>query len=169
MKKIVSKKYGTGKGLASSKKSGRHVAGMKVLRIRTLDKGWWDRDHVLLHAAFQLLTDFIEQEKPDQIVDWGSDPKHKQAWKEIRFLYRWWTRTRPARRSPLDVKGLKKPPTRRKMVPASGYCRLLPYDRKKYAAYDAALKRLWRLETKWEAEDQKCLHRLIDIRQFLWT
>jgi hypothetical protein len=77
---------------------------------------WCDKDHVMLHAVFQLLADFVEQEKPDQIVDWNSDPAHKQAWKEIRSLYRWWTQTRPARNSPLDEKGLKKPPMRWKKI-----------------------------------------------------
>jgi hypothetical protein len=37
---------------------------MKRLKITTLDKGWHDKDEVLLHAAFQLLTDFLEQEQP---------------------------------------------------------------------------------------------------------
>jgi hypothetical protein len=33
---------------------------MKRLKITTLDKGWRDKDEVLLHAAFQLLADFVE-------------------------------------------------------------------------------------------------------------
>jgi hypothetical protein len=37
---------------------------MKCLKIATLDKGWHDKDEVLLHAAFQLPTDFVEQEQP---------------------------------------------------------------------------------------------------------
>jgi hypothetical protein len=78
---------------------------MKILKIHTLEKGWCDKDYVMLHAAFQILVDFIEQEKPDQIVDWNSDPEHKRAWREIRLLYRRWAQGRPARRSPLDEKG----------------------------------------------------------------
>ena len=41
---------------------------MKVLKIHTLEKGWCDKDYVMIHAVFQILVDFIEQEKPDQIV-----------------------------------------------------------------------------------------------------
>ena len=102
-------------------------------------------------------------------MDWNSDPAHKQAWKEIRSLYRWWTQTRPARKSPLDEKGLKKPPMRWKKIDGTENRQLVDYDRKKYTAYDAALKKHWRLEKKWDEEDQRNLHRMIEIRQFLWT
>ena len=142
---------------------------MKILKIHTLKKGWCDKDHVMLHAAFQVLVDFVEQEKPDKVVDWNSDPSHKQAWKEIRSLYRWWTQTRPARKSPLDEKGLKKPPMRWKKIDGTENQQLVDYDKKKYAAYDTALKKHWRLEKKWDEEDQRNLHRMIEIRQFLWT
>ena len=59
---------------------------MKRLKITTLDKGWYDKDEVLLHVAFQLLTDFVEQERPDKIVDWDFDEQHKAAWEEITAL-----------------------------------------------------------------------------------
>jgi hypothetical protein len=142
---------------------------VKVLKIHTLEKGWCDKDYVMLHAVFQLLVDFVEQEKPDQIVDWNSDLAHKEAWKEIRSLYRWWTQTRPARKSPLDKKGLKKPPMKWKKIQGTENCQLVDYDKNKYAAYDEALKKHWRLEKKWDKEDQRNLYRLIEIRQFLWT
>ena len=142
---------------------------MKILKIHTLQKGWSDKDHVMLHAAFQLLVDFMKKEKPDKIVDWNANSEHRHAWKEICALYNWWSQERPARRSPLDERGLKKPPIRWKKVPGSDNRELVDYDRKKYAAYDSALREHWRLEKKWGEEDQRNLHRLIDIRQFLWT
>ncbi len=142
---------------------------MKILKIQTLEKGWCDRDHIMLHAAFQLLVDFVEQEKPDTIVDWNHSQEHRHAWKEIRALYKWWTETRPARKSPLDEKSVKRPPMRWKKVPGSENRELVFYDKRKYAAYDLALKRHWRLEEMWDEEDQRNLHRLVNIRQFLWT
>jgi len=42
---------------------------MKYLKIHSLEKGWHDKDEILLHAAFQLLVDFVDQEKPDKIID----------------------------------------------------------------------------------------------------
>ncbi len=142
---------------------------MKYLKIRTLDKGWHDKDNVLLHAAFQLLVDFVEQEQPDKIVDSSFDEPHRQAWKEIKSLYRWWKETRPARRSPLDDKKLKSPPLRFKKIPGSEFSEMVEPDKKKYAAYYQALKEDARLEQKWYEEDQRNLHRLIEIRPFLWT
>lgn len=71
---------------------------MKILHIHSLEKGWCDSDIVLLHAAFQLLVNFVEKEKPDKIVDWDADPSHSQAWEEIQNLYHWWTKGRPARK-----------------------------------------------------------------------
>ncbi len=41
---------------------------MKILKISTLEKGWADRDHLMLHANFQILVDFVEQEKPFEII-----------------------------------------------------------------------------------------------------
>ena len=107
----------------------------------------------MLHAAFQLLVDFMEQEKPDRIVDWNANSEHKHAWKEICALYKWWSQTRPARRSPLDEGSLKKPPMRWKKAPGSDNRQLVDYDKKKYAAYDSALRKHWRLEKKWDEED----------------
>jgi hypothetical protein len=142
---------------------------VKILKIQSLENGWCDKDYVMLHAVFQILVDFVQQEKPDQTVDWNSDLEHKRAWKEIQSLYRWWINTRPARKNPLDEKGLKKPPMRWKKLPGTDHSQLQDYDKKKYAAYDLALKKHCRLERKWNGEDQKKLHRLIEIRPFLWT
>ena len=142
---------------------------MRYLKIQTLEKGWYDKDQVLLHAAFQLLTDFVEQEKPNKIVDWNVDELHRKAWKEIKSLYNWWQKERPARKSPLDDTRLKHPPLKFEKIPGSDLYKMVEPDKKKYARYYRALRGHWKLEQKWEKEDQHNLHRLIDIREFLWT
>ncbi|MGR3179420.1 MAG: hypothetical protein ACUZ8E_15335 [Candidatus Anammoxibacter sp.] len=143
---------------------------MKILKIHTLEKGWCDKDEILLHAMFQLLVDFVEQEKPDQIIDWNSDDLHKNAWKEIKSLYKWWKNIRPERKDPLDDKKIKHPPLKFEKIPGKeDYSRMVEPDKKKYAKYYQALKKSLKLEQKWEEEDQRNLHRLIDIRKFLWT
>jgi len=139
------------------------------LLIRTLKAGWHDKDTVILHAVFQLLVDFVEQEQPDKYIDWNHDSTLKQAWKEIRSLYRWWTTTRPNRRDPLDDKKIVRPPLRFEKIAGTTFSRSVPPDTKKYAAYYRTLKRHARLEQKWREEDQRNLHRLIEIREFLWT
>ncbi len=142
---------------------------MKLLKIQTLAKGWCDKDEVLLHAAFQLLVDFVEQEHPAKVTDWTWNAERRRAWKEIASLYRWWKEQRPARKSPLDDKNLHKPPFRFKKVPGTALLTLVDVDRKKYAEYYRALKKDWALEQKWVEEDQRNLHRLVEIRGFLWT
>lgn len=62
---------------------------------------WCDRDHLMLHACFQILTDFVEKEEPWEFsaskeamleayadCDW----KHERVedWQELRELYQWW-------------------------------------------------------------------------------
>lgn len=142
---------------------------MKLLKITTLDKGWHDRDEILLHAAFQVLVDFVEREHPDRTIDWNADEMHKHAWKEIKSLCKWWKETRPARRSPLDDKKLAVPPLKFIKIPGSDLEQMVEPDKKKYAEYYRALKKLSRLEQKWYEEDQRNLHRLIEIRGHLWT
>ncbi len=123
----------------------------------------------MLHAAFQLLADFVEQEFPDKHIYWNHDAVHRRAWKEIRSLYEWWTRTRPSRRTPLDDKKIAKPPMRFEKVAGTEFRRIATADKKRYRAYYRALRRHTRLEEKWRSEDQRNLHRLINIREFLWT
>jgi hypothetical protein len=142
---------------------------MRYLKINTLEKGWGDKDEVLLHAAFQLLKDFIEREKPDKIVDWNANELHRKAWKEIVLLYNWWKKERPARKSPLEDKRIKHPPLKFEKIPGSDLRKRIEPDKKKYTNYYCALEEHWKLEQKWEKEDQRNLHRLIDIRKFLWT
>ena len=50
------------------------------LVIRTLKAGWYDKDEVMLHAAFQLPVDFVEQEQPGKHIDWSYDNEHQQSW-----------------------------------------------------------------------------------------
>lgn len=40
-----------------------------VLKIETLTDGWCDNDLIMLHACFQLLKHFIEDEKPFEFVN----------------------------------------------------------------------------------------------------
>jgi hypothetical protein len=76
---------------------------MKYLKIQTLNTGaWYDKDIVLLHAAFQVLVDFVEQEQPDAICDWQSGELYRHVWSEISALYAWWKDQRPARPDPLE-------------------------------------------------------------------
>ncbi len=143
---------------------------VKKLTIRTLNKGWHDRDEMLLHASFQILIDFVDKEHPGDIIDWSATRKHKKVWKEICRLYKWWKKDRPVRKSPLEDKKLKTPPVKFEKIPGSNCSRLLSFrKKKKYLRYYKAIDKAIQLEEKWAKEDQKNLHRLVKIRPFLWT
>lgn len=139
------------------------------LEIKTLKKGWHDTDVVILHAMFQLLVDFIEEELPGETVGWNCDDVHRKTWKDLMYLYKWWKTIRPQRRSPLDDKSIKTPPLIFKKVQGTEFTQTVPPDRKKYPEYYRMMKKYIRLENKWYEEDQRNLHRLIDLRKYLWT
>ncbi len=142
---------------------------METLKIQSLKKGWHDRDEILLHAAFQALVDYVEKEHPEKTVDWSWDETHLKAWKEIKSLYKWWKETRPARKDPLDDKSIKAPPLKFRKIPGTDMSERVEPDKKKYAAYYKAMSKSLKLEQKWFEEDQRNLHRLIEIRPYLWT
>ncbi len=139
------------------------------LKINSLNDKWHDRDEILLHASFQILADFMEKEKPGKIIDWSHYKLHRQTWKEMNSLYSWWKKERPSRKDPIDDKRVIHPPFKTEKKEGENFSRMVVPDKKKYAAYYRALKRSWRVEDKWNEEDQKNLHRLIQIRHFLWT
>lgn len=60
---------------------------MRKLEIKSLDKKWCDKDEIMLHACFQLLEDFVDEEKGDTHCDYDS---HKEFVDQVRFLYSWW-------------------------------------------------------------------------------
>ncbi len=140
-----------------------------VLKIKSLDKKWHDMDSVLLHASFQILTDFVERESPARRIDWSHSKETRWVWREIKDLYHWWKKERPKRHSPLYSKTLRKPPHRFEKIKGLNLSMLIEPDKKKYVAYYRSLSEHTRLEEKWLDEDRRCLHRLADVRPHLWT
>jgi hypothetical protein len=137
---------------------------MRYLKINTLEKGWYGKDEVLLHAAFQLLMDFVEQERPDKIVDWNANELHRKAWKEIQLLYSWWKKERPARKSPLEDKRIKHPPLKFEKIPGSDLRKMIEPDKKKYACRSALGRRFRENEKPWV---QRFVH--WQSHTFLWS
>lgn len=62
-----------------------------VLAIKSIDGNWCDKDLVLLHACFQILSNCIEEEGLlTGHIDWEADDLHSNAKTEINELYSWW-------------------------------------------------------------------------------
>lgn len=117
-----------------------------------LKPSWYDRDHLLLVASFTILKDFVEKEKPFEYINWNSDEENKKARIEIEALYNWWTKEYPAREKVLE--------DLYSQIDKTNY-----NSQKNKAAYDE----LNRLEEVWHKKEQENLHRLIEIRSYLWT
>ncbi len=138
---------------------------MRRLNITTLDAGrWYDRDVLLLHAAFQILVDFVEKEELERITDFEHDEEQRRVWAEIQSLYRWWKTERVQRHDPYDDL-----PDEDRDIRVTPEGELILPSREERPDYWAAADESQRLEREWFEEDQRNLHRLIDIRPDLWT
>lgn len=139
-----------------------------ILKITTIPRNseWWDKDAVLLHACFQILVDFIEKERPQRIVDYNHDRKHRMEWKELQTLYRYWKKERPKLEKDAHKALMKSgiqmvndgPPT---PGAASHPVKFIFKDKKAYRLHN-------RLDDKLQRLDDEMLQRLINIRQDLW-
>lgn len=103
-----------------------------VVVCRKLGPTWVDRDHLILHVAFQCLADYVEKEAPTVATqtheevyrnyrDCGPEYAKKRAddWMGVKELYHW-------------------------------YVKHDPYDNE-------------------DEKQDEMLHRLIDVRRYLWT
>lgn len=130
--------------------------------ISTLSPGYYDKDHQMIHACFQLLTDFVEREEGiegiedlKKQIETESDPDCKGMMErqykddiEIKELYNWW----------------KNVYLKRKDLVYSGPENV--HNTPEFAEWAKAY-------SKWEddcsAEDDAQLIRLMKIRTSLWT
>ena len=67
---------------------------MRILKIDSLPsaKQWIDKDHIMLHACFQILQDCVEKENVDTHWDYEINKAHKDFVDEVRLLYKWWVK-----------------------------------------------------------------------------
>jgi len=57
---------------------------------RYLPHTWCDKDHVIVHMNFEILSRFVEDELIPGPVDWDADEEHRQAKAKMMELYEWW-------------------------------------------------------------------------------
>lgn len=142
---------------------------MKVLKIRTLDKGYADPREVMLHACFQSLVDLIEERMFDRI-DWQWNEYHQQNYKEMIELYNWWIVKRPNRKDPLLAEGVKSPDI--DFTPAEEKGFFLMNQRWSSPEAQQRWNEVCKASQTFEDcnnEDKEMLHRLVNIREDMWT
>jgi len=115
-------------------------------------------DHRMLYGMMSLLVEFIEKEKPFEIVEWESDPEHSNAAKEFTAIYEWW----------------KKYPDLLKKEEAASHNWYEYHKKRKLPEFDEKEEmRLLDLSRQVEVDrynqEQDMLTRLVKIRLFLWT
>ena len=144
-----------------------------VVKMRYLKPGYHDATEILIHAMFQVLCDFIEQERPDEIVNWDSDEPHRNARKEMQVLYDWW-KARQTRNEldPIHQPNVKFPSM--KFSPIEGRDDVSKMDfvhesPEAQAIWEKACDDSGIWEEKCDKEDEEMMIRLSKIRGFLWT
>lgn len=65
-----------------------------TIKPRKLDHGWCDRDHLLIHAIFEVACQFLEKEVAMTANEWEwqreHNPEFYASWEEMRKLRDWW-------------------------------------------------------------------------------
>ena len=151
--------------LTRSAKS-RKIPYMKYLKVHTLDRGqWYDRDTILLHAAFRCWLISWNRNGPGRSSTGSKTNCIATRGANSRSFCFGGKKNRPQRRDPLN--DVASPPEEAYRLLADGPM-IFP-DRAKYPEYYAAMDKSAVLENEWFEEDQRQLHRLIDVRPFLWT
>lgn len=159
------------------------------LDVKTLPPTWMDKEALLLHAAFEILRKFVEEETPFDHTMLDHDEGCAQPLLdergccpqcnaeitfggEVRALYDWWMVERP-RRIGAEAAALDAWHDRHVAV---GGVHFEPTEsglRKLIFSKDEELERLsfihYEIEAENDTTDQTMLHRLIDIRRSLWT
>jgi len=72
------------------------------LHIKTFDEQWADKDRVMLHACFQLLTDCLEQEQLLASREWRHTEAEQHARQEFATLAQWWQQRQAQEQQGLD-------------------------------------------------------------------
>lgn len=140
-----------------------------VLKIQTLPVTFTDATEALPHAMFQILTDFVDKEKAFECgIDWYHDQEHIDAKKTILDLYDWWHNTY-LKFDPME--GWDKI----KWTPIDQRFEAIQENPKIYRMKDptpeekAFYDKVHLREQNMEVQLNMNLHRLIDIRKWMWT
>lgn len=123
--------------------------------------GWYDSDEQILQANFLILKNFVEKERPFDIIDFDHDEEHKKIGEEILNLYTWWKVERMQERKDLQDAWAKRDCSYHFRPSKTGFQEMV------WTGDDNSdlLKREEELNNK----DTEMLVRLVKIRRNLWT
>ena len=154
--------------------------------VRTgLKPGYYDHDTLILHACFAELGRYIEfYDGPDKLDEFSKDlinepdpnapegMQDSQAGRQMEAttLWRWWTIEKPADEKRRDELLMKLYGNRKLVTKPTENPRLSEIVFPEFKDDKRTMREEFRaLEKKIDNDEQAMLHRLIDIRQSLWT
>ena len=111
-----------------------------IVKSRYLSIRYYDRDTVLEETCFEILCQFIEKERPLENIDGDNISQHTQALRELKTLYDWWY-------------------AYQRFDFAKEFPKGTPYRS----------SRMDQKKKEFRQELTTNLHRLIDLRGFMWT
>jgi len=144
-----------------------------TVKPRYLDHNWTDRDRLLVHMMFEILSQFIEKECSPGCVEWYGQHPHtilvgmerKNVRDEMQDLYDWWHKTYiPYENGDLTPK--YDGPDIDFFSTVNKLDSEKTEEEKKYFDH---LDEINKLENKIEDELNSNLHRLLNIRRLMWT
>lgn len=141
-----------------------------VVYVKTLPSTWVDRDHLLLHAAFQILVDFIEREDPVNTINiWYSDewyPSREAEWMELYGLYSWWIYEYP---NPQHDKTLEKYHAIPSKEDDDNFFHSIYQNKQDEELAEQIFKQYMPESEAFDAKVDENLAKLISLRGHLWT
>jgi hypothetical protein len=140
-----------------------------LLKITTIpaDSEWCDKDRVLLHACFQLLVDFIEQEKPEEFVDYKSTLLLAKEWAELQELYNYWKYDHPKLVKAVDRALSRWHGENKIAAKQEGSDSSLSFEEASKRG-KIAFEKYMSLDDQLQAQEDEMLRRLINVRDQLW-
>ena len=139
-----------------------------VVKIKSLSQQWHDRDEILAHSCFQVLDDFINKEKIDEIINWDSDPAHRSARNKMDELINWFHNVylKFDEYEGLEFDWQKKPYDDMWIKCKDSDS----YELKPSTEHDNELyKIVWAREAQMREDLNKKLKELVDISPYFWT
>jgi hypothetical protein len=137
--------------------------------------GWVDKPELILYANMAILTDFVEKEKGLEVIDWGHDDKNKTVAKEIKDIYEWW---KIGRKQAIDELSAKRRQNWEKRVKLDSiyneaikgeFMAQINTNTPQYKVYLEERTKLVKERELLDEKDEEMMHRLINIRRWLWT
>jgi len=157
-----------------------------TIKPRYLNHEWCDRTELLPHMMFEILSQFIERECSPGWVEWYGeyghkitiDGKEKYVMDEMLDIYRWWNETvqkeYPKKWDEWHERMREHEPSEifEEDTEIEGFCIIYAprFDSpEQEEAYNKVCKQCNELEQEIDDKHDEMMHRLINVRRYMWT